>query len=83
MFMMMRIEVTYYAMLKEQRGCAAEIIQTGARNTGALYEELANTYGFRFPKERLKVARNDAFVDWSTPLEDGDRVAFIPPVAGG
>ena len=26
---------------------------------------------------------NDEFCDWSRPLGSGDRVVFIPPVAGG
>jgi molybdopterin converting factor small subunit len=32
---------------------------------------------------RLKVAVNDEFRDWDAVLADGDRVVFIPPVAGG
>jgi molybdopterin converting factor small subunit len=31
----------------------------------------------------LRVAVNDEFADWSQPLAAGDRVVFIPPVAGG
>jgi len=31
----------------------------------------------------LRVAVNEEFSDWQRPLEDGDRVVFIPPVAGG
>jgi molybdopterin synthase sulfur carrier subunit len=31
----------------------------------------------------LRVAVNDEFGDWSQELADGDRVVFIPPVAGG
>jgi molybdopterin converting factor small subunit len=31
----------------------------------------------------LKVAVNDEFSDWAQTLADGDRVVFIPPVAGG
>ncbi len=77
------VEITYYAMLKEQRGRASETVQTDAGDFNALYEELRATHGFRYPRERLKVARNDEFVSWDTPVRDGDRVAFIPPVAGG
>ena len=80
---MTTVDVSYYAMLREQRGASDERVQTGADHTGALYEELAVRHGFRLPKEKLKVARNDEFVDWITPLHDGDRIAFIPPVAGG
>jgi len=80
---MTHVEVTYYAMLREQRGHSTEQVQTHAQGMGALYDELAGQHGFRLPKEKLKVARNDEFVDWTTPLHDGDRIAFIPPVAGG
>jgi len=31
----------------------------------------------------LKVAVNEEFAAWDRPLADGDRVVFIPPVAGG
>jgi molybdopterin converting factor small subunit len=31
----------------------------------------------------LRVAINNEFRDWSTPLAEGDAVVFIPPVAGG
>jgi molybdopterin converting factor small subunit len=31
----------------------------------------------------LRVAVNDEFRDWTVPLASGDRVVFIPPVAGG
>ncbi len=31
----------------------------------------------------LRVAIDDVFAHWDDPLFDGDRVAFIPPVAGG
>jgi len=35
------------------------------------------------PRSMLRVAVNDEFADWSRPLGAGDRVVFIPPVAGG
>jgi molybdopterin converting factor small subunit len=31
----------------------------------------------------LRVAINDEFADWSRRLGTGDRIVFIPPVAGG
>jgi len=31
----------------------------------------------------LKVAVNEEFAAWDRELADGDRVVFIPPVAGG
>jgi sulfur-carrier protein len=31
----------------------------------------------------MRVAVNDEFCEWSQRLNAGDRVVFIPPVAGG
>jgi molybdopterin synthase catalytic subunit len=31
----------------------------------------------------VRPARNGAYVAWEVPLEDGDEVAFLPPVSGG
>ena len=38
---------------------------------------------FRDPQGRVRPARNSAYCDWQTPVEPGDEVAFMPPVAGG
>ena len=55
---------------------------TSAQTVGDLYQELAGRYGI--PEiGRLKVAVNDEFADWDRRLAPGDRVVFIPPVAGG
>ena len=35
------------------------------------------------PRERLRVAVDGAFAQWTDPLRDGCEVAFIPPVSGG
>ena len=40
-------------------------------------------HGFALPRERLRVAIGDAFVDWSTAPAEGAEIAFIPPVSGG
>jgi molybdopterin converting factor small subunit len=78
-----RIQVNYYAALREQRGCAGETVSTAAATPRALYEELQSAHGFSFRTEQLKVAVNDVFADWQAPLDENDRIVFIPPVAGG
>ncbi len=77
------ISVQYFALLREQRGVAEETIVTSAATPAALYEELHARHQFTLPGHRIRAAVNDAFVAPSTPLRDGDRVVFIPPVAGG
>ncbi len=79
---MVQIRVEYFAILREHVGSAHEALSTSAATVGDLYEELDRRYAFP-ALGRLKVAVNDEFCDWSTPLQDGDMVVFIPPVAGG
>jgi molybdopterin converting factor subunit 1 len=77
------LQVHYYAVLREQRGCSEEQITTTSTTPQALYSELAARHGFHLPMSRLRVAVNSKFSDWTTPLNQGDTVVFIPPVAGG
>jgi molybdopterin converting factor subunit 1 len=77
------LRLHYYALLREQAGRQSETLDTPARTPATLYAELSERYRFRLPASQLKVAVNAAFSDWDRPLEDGDEVVFIPPVAGG
>jgi molybdopterin converting factor small subunit len=75
--------VQYYALLREQAGRSDETLSTRARTPIELYAELAARYPFTLPANMLRVAINAEFGDWTQPLEAGDAVVFIPPVAGG
>ena len=78
-----KIRVQYYALLREQAGRSDETLITGARDARELYAELRTRYPFTLPAEMLRVAINAEFGEWSQPLNAGDAVVFIPPVAGG
>jgi molybdopterin converting factor subunit 1 len=78
-----RFEVQYFALLREQAGRSVETIESSARTARELYAELAKQHGFSLGAERLKVAINDEFASWEQVLAEGDRIVFIPPVAGG
>ncbi|MDZ4859109.1 MAG: MoaD/ThiS family protein [Candidatus Hydrogenedentes bacterium] len=80
---MKTIHVQYFAALREQRGLTGEAVQTDAMTPRALYTELQLTHAFTLSADRLRVARNEAFVPWESSLNDGDTIVFIPPVAGG
>lgn len=77
------IQVQYFAILREQRGISAESVSTAADTPRALYEELRQRHGLSVPPELLRIAVNEEFAEWDTPLEPHDTVVFIPPVAGG
>jgi molybdopterin converting factor subunit 1 len=80
---MPNLTVQYFAILREQRGLSEEKLTTPATTPGALYDELRARHAFTLPGDRIRAAVNDTFVASSSPLRDGDRVVFIPPVAGG
>ena len=55
---------------------------------GADLRAVFDSYATRFPAVRamagsIVVARNQEFTDPSASLEEGDEVAFLPPVSGG
>jgi molybdopterin converting factor subunit 1 len=77
------VHVQYFAVLREQAGRSAETLATTAATPGELYEELRDRHGLRLPRSLLRVAVNEEFSDWDRPLQEDDRVVFIPPVAGG
>lgn len=79
----MRLQVLYFASLRDAAGMAEEQVETATEDAAALYAELQARHGFDFPRERLRVAVDGAFARWDAPLREGATVAFIPPVSGG
>lgn len=77
------VRVQYYAILREQAGRSEETLDTSAATPAELFEELRRRHPFQLGPAQLKVALNSEFGDWQTPLQHGDTVVFIPPVAGG
>jgi sulfur-carrier protein len=80
---MISVTVQYFAILREQRGLAGETLVTATGTPAALYDELRARHGFTLSGDRIRAAVNDEFVAATVPLRDGDRIVFIPPVAGG
>ena len=79
----LRLHVRFFAILREQAGRAAAEVETGAPTPAALYAELQAKYPLTFPVALLRVSINERYAELATPLHAGDRVVFIPPVAGG
>ncbi len=79
----MRVNIRYFAMLREEAGRDREAADSSAETLAALYDELRARYSFSIEAQHMRVAVNGAFVSWSDAFGDGDEVAFIPPVAGG
>ena len=78
-----KIHVRFFAVLREQAGRSALEVETAAATPAALSAEQQQRHSLVFPAGLLRVSVNGAYADMSAPLSAGDRVVFIPPVAGG
>ncbi len=79
----MKIQIKYFAALREQAGLSEEVVDSTAATPEALYAALKQQYSFSLDISALQVAVNGAYADWSQELSENDEVVFIPPVAGG
>ena len=79
----MRVRVLYFASLRDAAGRDAEDMEIASATLAQLYDEARARHGFALVRERLRVARNGAFAQWSECAMEGDEIAFIPPVSGG
>src|SRR5581483_7809744 len=81
----MRVRVLFFGMLKDFVGRPAEDCDfPPGSSLGAVFDE----YARRYPRlqglaKSIVIARNQEFAAPSTSLEEGDEVAFLPPVSGG
>lgn len=80
---MIIVTIFYYAALREQRGLRSERVETDATNARELYESLMESGGLKVDARLVRVAINDEMGELNRPISNGDKVVFIPPVAGG
>lgn len=82
----MAVKVLYFAGLKDALGCDQES-WTGIFpcSMADLRSQLAARAGFESLASfrNLKCALNQNLVAWQAEVQDGDEVAFFPPVTGG
>ena len=77
----MAITVRYFATLREQLGRAEDQLQSNSPITAqAAWEQAAS--GHAMP-EKTVIAINQEYANRSDLVQDGDEVAFFPPVTGG
>ena len=78
----MRVQVRYFARLRELKAVSSEEVELAEpTSVAALYGELFPVG----PDGALPVmyAVNEEYVTASHIVQDGDEVAFIPPLGGG
>jgi MoaE-MoaD fusion protein len=78
------ITARLFARLREQAGTDTEVVDLAGATVEDVYRALRERHPALEPDLGLiRPARNQAFVEWSEAVADGDEVAFIPPVSGG
>lgn len=79
----MRVNVLYFAVLREQRGLDHEVLESTAATVRDLYRGLVDRHGLTVAERSLAVSLNENLVRWDAALAEGDTVVFLPPVSGG
>ena len=77
------LTIEFFASLKEQVQEAEPKITTQSATAAGLWDELRLKHGFKHDLDTVRLAINDEFAPWTTKLNDGDHLAFLPPFAGG
>ncbi len=81
----MKVEVLYFAVLRERTRLDQETVELAA---GAAVGDARAAIAARHPSvapllPRVQIAVNRTVADDARPLADGDELALLPPVAGG
>ena len=82
-----KIDVRYFASVREALGKGGESVQTQAPTLALLRDELiarGEPYASALARgHAVRMALDQLMSDESAPLADGSEVAFFPPVTGG
>lgn len=76
----MSIQVKFFASLREYVGQSETEVTNGKGTVAAVWQQATNS--LEMPENTL-AAVNMEYVDLADSVQDGDEVAFFPPVTGG
>ncbi len=83
----MKIQLRYFASIREAIGSGSETLETSATSLAALRDELIARGGAHAEAlargRAVRVSLNQTMADETAALSDGAEVAFFPPVTGG
>lgn len=75
-------KILFFAHLRDSVGEEFIKINASGKTVAELKEELAHNYNL--PKlDTVMTAVNEEFAQDDEVIQDGDEIAFIPPVSGG
>jgi molybdopterin synthase sulfur carrier subunit len=83
----MKINVKYFASIREALGSGGESLETAALDVSGLRDELIARGGVHAESlargRAVRVAINQTLAQETAALVEGAEVAFFPPVTGG
>ncbi len=83
----MKVNVKYFASIREALGRGNEMVDTGAATIGALRDELIARGGSHASSlargKAVRAALDQVMSNEDAALAEGCEVAFFPPVTGG
>ena len=83
----MKIQLRYFASIREDLGLASESLDTQSSDAAGLLAELrerGGAYAQALAEGRpVRVAVNQVMARGNTPLSEGAEVGLFPPVTGG
>jgi len=82
------INVLFFAQVRELLGESGLQVEatdelSSAETLRAALAAKDDKWGRVLASDKLLVAVNQTISSWDTPVQDGDEVAFFPPVTGG
>jgi molybdopterin synthase sulfur carrier subunit len=83
----MKVQVKYFASIREALGTGSEAVQTVASTVAGLRDELiarGGVYADSLARGKaVRIALNQTLAVETAALVEGAEVAFFPPVTGG
>lgn len=81
----MKIEVLFFASARDLAGVSQRMVELpDGTDVRALLQKLTQDHpALERVVASARFARNEDFVDLAARLQDGDQVAWLPPMSGG
>lgn len=83
----MKVQLRYFASIREAIGSGSETLETSATTLAALRDELISRGGTHAEAlargKAVRVALNQTMSDETAALTEGAEIGFFPPVTGG
>lgn len=79
----MQIKILYFAQLADLSEKSEECLSISNNTPELLYNSLRKQYHFPFEFKEIQVAINHSLSAHDTELQEGDCIAFLPPMTGG